>query len=788
MMLIMDKKMPKAKSKRLRANNIHVNLLFMKHLSIFIILCIMVGCGEKKPRKTLNEQEKVASVIRRSNIINDSAFFQTGIPHIPLLVSNGIVGGCFDHMGFQSRPNTGMPHGRTVFGYIRHYDQHESSRQIQFPLAIIRATFADGSSILNLMDIKNYSQELDLYTGTLTTSYDLHGPTTIKAFAHQTIPSLFIMKIDRKPESKNKQIVLHIDCETSEEQNNDFGWPVDPVRTEFQKLGNSVLITSTTDLTETMWVVHSNNKLSVEGNSINIPLKEQENTIRIWVKRDDCPGISVVEKPYDKLYASHVAEWKNIWQTSWISFPEDRAQHLWTRMKYYALSHFPVIAEKPMIPSGLNSNIWGFTFPQDVYYVAENLPRLGHLDRAEKALQYWLEALPDVKKYSKRIMGIDGGYYPWTPPYEQWENYEKNGAVGADSYELHNPAYVAAMVWHYFEISNDTAFLEKYFPVLEEVWRFYAQISSQNEKGQYDIYHEHARGQDEASSTAGRLKNLLCASYSAEYTARNYLKAIQYLNKYDAKLATQAQNIMDAGYERDALLCPEGFYSTYEGDDRPLNSQKHPVQINPLAYLPMPDLASDDSPVKVAWQKRYQLTKKAKKPLTLGWTIGEFALASCRMKDPGQLQKDLSAIQPCHGADPRWIQFYESSFWTGWHYAKAYYFPMHALYLQTFTGTVVQDWRGHTEIFPCLLPQWKNDTLQFHGIRTKAGVEINGSWHKGKINIELIPHKTREITLSIAQPIQKLKAKGQHKGPVNFNGNQKVTFVFKGNNPIFIKN
>jgi hypothetical protein len=77
----------------------------------------------------------VRQIIRRANITYDSSAFQTGHPYVPLLVSNGVVGGCFDHMGFQSTPSYDYPQGRTAFGYIRHYARHESSRQIQFPLA-----------------------------------------------------------------------------------------------------------------------------------------------------------------------------------------------------------------------------------------------------------------------------------------------------------------------------------------------------------------------------------------------------------------------------------------------------------------------------------------------------------------------------------------------------------------------------------------------------------------------------------------------------------------------------
>lgn len=733
--------------------------------------------------------QTVGQIVGRANVVYDWESLQTGTPTVPLMVSNGIIGGCFDHMGFQSRPNTGYPEGRTTLGYIRNYDMIPNSRQIQFPLAIIQARFADGSSLLNLMDASDYRQELDLYTGTLNTSYNLFGPTHITAFAHQTIPNLFVMKIDRKAISQDKEIVVSIACETSKAQNNDTQWKVDPIELSFEldTDQHSVHITSTTDMTTTRWTIGCNNEIEISENKVLIRLKEESNLFTFFVHRNDCPALSeIAPLPYDSLLSSHKREWADVWATSWVDLPEERAHNIWTRMKYYAISHFPLIAEKPMIPTGLCSNIWGFTFPQDVYYVEENLPRLGHFDRTQKALKYWLDVLPDVKSYSLRIMGVEGGFFPWTPPYQDWHLYEKDSVVGKDSYELHNPAYVLAMVWHYYLHTNDKAFLATYMPVIEEVFRFYANISQLNEKGTYDVFHPTGTGQDEASHKEGGVKNYLCASYSAEYSAKTYLEATKQVKNYDKKLQQKASDILSKGYERSTLMRTEGWYTTYEGDNRPKGKQKHPVQLNPVAYLPMPELVTDNSPVMRAWENRYELTHEAKKPITLGWTFGEFALTSCRLRSPESLEKDLSAIQPCRGADPRWIQFYESSFWEGWHLPKSYYFPMMGLYLQTFTDALVQDWRGYTDLFACLLPGWEQKHIAFHGIQS-GGVEVSGRWDNGQFEVTLTPVSANTLSLRVSRDLHAITANGQKKGPATFSGNQVVSFEFFGTQPIVIR-
>ncbi len=754
---------------------------------LFIVLLLSMAACEKtleKEQKSLN-QEELPEIVRKANVLYDSAAFQTGAAHVPPYAANGIIGGCFDHMGFQSRPNTGTPEGRTVLGYIDNYYQHESSRQIQLPLAHIQAEFVDGSTLLNMMQAEDYRQELDLFTGVLTTEYNLFGDTKIESYAHQTIPNLFIMKINRQPDSPGKELVVSIHCETSKAQNRDFSWKAHPVGLQFTEKDNSVNIQSTTNLSTTNWTIQSNNNITVEENKVKIHLKNEENLIQILVKRDDCPDKEVLDKSYSALLADHTKEWEKIWNESWIDFPADRAQKIWLRSKYYSICNFPSIPEKPMIPTGLNTNIWGFTYPQDVYYVMKNLLPLGHLERYEKALQYWLDVLPEVKKYSQRIMGIESGFYPWTPPYTNWEEYEKQGVVGHNSYEMHNPAYVAAMVWHYYEVTGDKKALKKYFPVIEEVWRFYESVLHENEKGKYYVFHPKGTGQDEAHDDLAS-KNLLCASYSAEYTLKNYLKSIELIEDYDKELAEKAKLIKKAGLERESNLKENGMLASFIGDNRPPNRQKHPVQLNTITFLPMGENVKPGSPAEKAYEKRHTLTTEALKPVTHGWTYGAFTLASSRMRSPQGFAKDMYAVQFYAGADPRWIQFYEYTFWERWHLKLAYYFPTQGLYHQAYTDAVVQDWRRYIDIFACLLPEWEKEKIAFKGLRVTGGASVSGQWNKGSCSLTLSPGWKKEIEVRISQNVKGIKANGQKDGPETFDGNQVVKFVFDSDNDIQI--
>lgn len=758
----------------------------IKTLAFLIVTMLFTTGCQKRNNPEMPDGASIPALVRKSNVVYDSASFQTGYMHIPPYIANGILGGCFDHMGFQSMPNKGVPNGRTVLGYIRHYYQHKpTTRQAQLPLAVIQAEFADGSSVYNMMEARNYRQELDIYSGVLTTEYDLFGPTKITAFAHQTIPNLFILKIDRQAISPGKEMVLKINCQTAVTQQTGIAWPPGPVNLSFETMGNRADITSSTNMVDTRWTVEGNNPINVSGENLLIHLKENENLVKIFIHRSDVDESAESGKSFNELLDLHTQKWAESWQRSWIDFPEERIHHIWNRANYYNLSNFPSIHEKALIPTGMNANIWGFTFPQDVYYVQENLLRSGHFDLYKKAMKYWLDILPEVKKYSLRVMDVEGGFYPWTPPFAKWDEFEKDSVVGNDSYEIHNPAYISAMVWHYYKHTGDLEFLKNYFPIMEEVWRFYSNVIHPNERGTFDVNHHKAAGQDEASRLSSS-KNLLCASYSAEYSMRNYLRAAQLTGQFDPNLFERAQTIQKAGLERNTLLNENGYYVTYEGDNRPPNSQKHPVQLNAITFCPMPD-KGNATPSKTAWEKRYDLTVQARKPISHGWTYAAFALSSSRLGQPDGLESDLNAAQYCAHADPRWIQFYEFTFWERYTLHTAYYFPTHGLYQQALTDALVQDWQGFTDIFACMLPGWKDKRFAFKGIYTSGGVSVDGVWDNGKFRITLYPNGAEKLDIRVSEGQSDVKVKNDKNGLKSFNPGEIVTIGFEASEPVILE-
>jgi len=377
------------------------------------------------------------------------------------------------------------------------------------------------------------------------------------------------------------------------------------------------------------------------------------------------------------------------------------------------------------------------------------LPRLGLADIAQAQMPVWRVHLPEVLAYTRRLAGVDGACYPWIPPFEDWAAFEADGPANHDSFEFHNSAYVAAMAWSLFRYTGDLAGLELYLPMLRDIARFYVAITVLPTSGPARIHHPRIRSQDEAMPTGHLTEHPLCCVWSAIYSLRAWLAARERLDTADdPALAARCTAILERGYDLDVLRRQGGGFKTCANDPRPAGRQKHPLQLNPIALLPLPDLMQD-ADVVWSWQHRLDLCHDTHIPFSAGWTFGLFTLASARMRDGDAVAADLALVQPSRFADGRWIQFYESSCRNGWQHKKPYYFTTSGLYLQALTDAVVQDCRGHIDLCAALLPDWRGRRVEAHGIVSLDGARVDGWYEAGHCRFTVTPKIDGPVALRL---------------------------------------
>ena len=709
------------------------------------------------PRDTLE-------MTRKGNMIYDSAFFQSGQPHVPLYVANGSIGGCFDEFGFQSRPDFDMDHGRTHMGWVNHYVKHPSNGGHDLAsLCFLTARTSEGRP-LGLAGVREYRQEFDLATASFSTVWESDdGRYHVSAFASFATPQLFVWSLEQHLESSDTCLHLSLQFDTAQADKNGSHTGRNPAFglesfSAVEIVPGTWEIVSGTNCRETRLLCRLEGaEARLDGTALQIVPMRSGSEIRFLVL-DGPVAAEIAADPAAWLAGNdhrrrHETAAAGFWNTGgFVDFPVGPPAQVWLRSRYYLQASLPPFPTHVMEPTGLNANIWGHGFPQDMYYVVENLPRLGLQELADAQFPIWLEMLPGVIRYTKRLTGCDGAFFPWIPPFEDMDGFEVNGPTNPDSYEFHNSAYVAAMVWHSWEIAGDRKFLDQYRPILREVARFFSCLTEIPERGAARISHPLIRSQDEAMQPGMMAQSPLCAMLGARAVFKFYLGCCDVAGGDDHVLEARCREILARDFDFEALLRPDGTMKTTINDNRPQGFQKHPVQLNPIAYLPQPELLEKHPAFLDAWRNRWDLTMDAREPRSCGWTFAEFALASARMGDGEALRRDLDLVQPARYADGQWIQFYESSCLRGWQHKKPYYFTTNGLYLQALTDAICQYWRGTVDLFAALLPEWEEDAFSFRGLRTPGGIEVSGEWDAGCFHASFTASRAYSGTVRICRP------------------------------------
>jgi hypothetical protein len=736
----------------------------------------------------------IARAVRRANVVYDLDEFQTGHEYIPPYLANGWLGGSFDEFGFASRPEFGYDHGRRHIGYVNHYYRCANGGHNQAALLAMAPGRADGRGLW-IGDLTRYRQVLDLYDMTLTTDWAVgEAEYATQSFAGMALPELFETAFTCTRSAPGDALVVRLRFDMLEAENNGFSQKerMDGLRVEIEERASGWLVRSITNCVTTEFLV-AGVRLDIQrdGDELVFTVPEGKSVLRLLVldselgeKRD--AAVKALAEPSPTLRKQHLAAAAAFWDRSGVFLPQGPAADVWTRSAYYLASAVPPLPTHIMAPTGLNGNIWKHGFPQDMYYVTENLARLGHIERAEAQMPNWLDNLDAVKRYTRRIADREGAFYPWIPPFENWDEFEKDGPTNVDAYEFHNSAYVAAMAWNCFKITGDEAFLARHFPIIEEVARFYLSLTVLTPGGKAQIRHPHLRSQDESSTWTGEKSNALCCFWSALYTLRAYREACRTLG-CRGELQARAAEVLAAGYDFASLERPDGTLKAYAEDDRTLGEQKHPVQLNAICYLPLPDFIDDYAPVWTSWERRYELTHTALLPVTCGWTFGEFTLASARMRSGTEVARDLSMVQPARYADPYWIQFYESSMREPWHMKKSYYFTASGLYLQALTDCVVQYCRGTLDLFAAILPEWEGQEFFFHGLRTDGGLVVSGEWKAGSFRVAIDPSHDVDMPVRVSLPGREIELRDADGRRVVFQGNEDVPWSFRKGSRVEIR-
>ncbi len=692
-----------------------INSLFF-YCTVFILF---TACNREQepivPTKEFIEQSvKVADVKRTS-------FPAPGM--VKLYQGNGFFGSSYGPLGLHVSPSNKEEYnrfGKTEFLHIKYFTRAKHGADYLIPFGQM---FWENEPD----EITNYRQYQSFFDGTIETQFgNEDGNVSVLTWFDPVEKNTAGININIEGTSSDvifkpsEALSVHYKQElyqATKISGNDDEWKIE-VSCNEAKL---------------VYYIKTNAEVTNQGSSLGFKLHSGENNILLSLHK---PASPTPEKSLAQSYDWWLKKWQDM---GMIIVPDTNAQKVWVRSMAMFLYSFNDEKLGLPPPMGFSSNHWPFGFPQDVSYVHPVFLATGNLNIAKSMIEYFAEGLSGMQEYTKRLLNVDGIMAPWVFPYGDFRGYHTPDTPNRLYYQIHNSGYMARMAYETAVLVNDETWKQKYAtPLIRETAKFYKSISQQREDGLWHISVKPSGGQDEKGGIDQ--DNYLCALFSAKYC---FQKVIEYGLDNDGIYS----QILKDGLAFPTLKSKRGYYFSSKGSgEEDFGGQKHPVQLNDLAFLPVGNEVSDAS--SIAYNLRYKITKDAQKPYFYGWSLGEFLLAGSRMGNAGEWKKDWGNMEKAKYVDPDWIQIYETS----GKRRKTFYNITNGLVTQSLLNNLVCDWFGKLEIAKC--NPWK-EKVYLNNIYSQLGVKISGEIVKNSALLELTAWKDCEFEMHGEQIVLK---------------------------------
>lgn len=681
----------------------------MKKHSLFLLLSLtFFVCNIAFSQ---NEIFNAEEVVRSADVVRNK---YKNAPTVYLYQGNGQFGSSYGPLGLHIHPSQkNIEYGKTQYLHLEHMGRAKFNADYLIPMLEVYWDELPSS-------VSDYSQHQSYYDGIITTLFKADD-------SHVRVNTWF------DPIEKNlSYIAIH-------SAKGGANVIVDPLKRLTVHYGQQVSPSVSITKKEKYWEIaiecfgkkshlylHTNAIVTEKNNALTLTLKKGDNYINV--------AYGIPSKTSVKTSLKQTNEW---WHKKWnssgcIKVTEDKAQKTWVRSMAMFLSSYDDSKKGLAPPMGYTGNWWPFYYPQDVSYVHPMLLSTGNLGIAKSWIEHWSERVDGLRKYTKRFYKVDGILAPWVFPYGDFEGYHDPLPPNKFYYEIHNSGYFAKMVSETAVHVNDDRWTKQYaIPLLEGCAEFYRNICTKGEDGLWHLFVTPSMGQDERGGE--NQKDYLCALYSAKY-------CFQQAVKYGLDKNGTYARILGDGLAFESLKSDRGFYFSSAGSgEADFGKQKHPVQLNELAFLPVGDKAS--AAASIAYELRYDITNGAKVPFFYGWTLGEFLLAGSRIGNTDQWLRDWDNMERSTYVDPEWIQIYETSK----NLTTPFYNITNGLVAQSLLNNLVSDWYGRLEIAKC--NPWKGK-VYVKNIRSLLGVIVEGTIDGKSYDITLTAWRDSEYTLN----------------------------------------
>jgi len=664
-----------------------------------------------------------------------SAWPASRTEHLNLYLANGRFGGCFDAWGLMNKgvhPEEAESLSNTDLSHADHWDRGEWG--LDSWLMLGRISWAEGCP----PPPAGYRQEHDLWNGRVETALEWPGRRArLRATFHPEIRDLLGIEIsyDGRPGGMPPVAILPEANPKTGHYGQTVPGSVEPAGAGgAEGLWAARVRAGSADSVLALRVVSAEGRVVLDprgaGLAVRFPDGRGRHLLVIgaagWNRREALLEQMRRVASAEAFLAEAAEGWNRRWGTTFLDIPVPELQKLWARSVYYLLCTYAAEVRSPAPPMGWTNNAWPRHFPQDTSCSISALLRLGRTEEPRCWIEFYRGYLDNMKSFTRDVFKADGVMWAWEFPIGPDSRLLRDGAPNWCQYEIHNSAYPAHAARETARHMGDERWTRQVaWPIVYESARFYGSALRREADGRWHLQILPSMGQDESGPKDAR--NYLDALYSAEYCLRAAMEMGAELDLEPPEFERWRAILADGlAYHR--LLNPDsGICSTCESPEgrHPFGGQKHPVQLNPLNYLPLGRL---DEPVCRAYQRRYDLCRDAHKQIYYGWTPVAYLLASSRIGSAEGLLRDLATFAPSRIVDPDWIQIYESSL----RHWRTYCVTSHAWYLLALADAMVTDFWGQARIGSACPEAW--DPVRLSGLRTNdrrvwTGEKVGGRWN-----------------------------------------------------------
>lgn len=659
---------------------------------------------------SLEAKEGIRELVRRGNIVTNECYDGADVGRY---IGNGRFGTVIGATGLNLSPEEQQNHktGASHISHLLHWGRFAFTSAIEKT-----ATSADYNLPIMKFYLEErpgkeggYLQEQDFYDGTVETEFRSEDGKTVHSLVwfDYKKKNLAGFRVDVDKEGVVARMKIATDFLAYPFVFRDTVRQYASIEREGDNYRMTVSCPQSLNRCSSEIYIYSSAPLEICDNGVRIAFRKGRNSVFLSYGEP----VRLIDRIFS-LPRSRRA-WHKVWHsTGWMSFPDDRAQQLWIRSMAYMLASLDDFEYGLIQPdNGFTGNPFPFHFVQDLEYIAPALMMTGHNDIVMRWVEKFAGEIEQMKSYAKHLWPESEGIYPpWELPFGPIDGYHSPNVPVAFCYEPHNCGYLCRLAREAADFCGDAEWAETYaFPLIKEVCNFYRSACHKENDGLWHMAWWPCIGQDEAG---GRNKtDYLCSIYSAQYSFRT---AVELGLDKDGSL----KGILDDGLAFQSL-CDDSrgtLHSCRGADD--FGRQKHPVQLDGLAYFPIWD--SPRPFERKAYELRHDITQDAKKPKFYGWTLGQFLLSGSNMKDREGWLEDWNSLRPSDYTDKDWIQIYETS----GNPLQAFYVTTHAMVEQSLIRNYVNDYWGTLDIAAC--PVFDGN-VQFGNIDTRFGVRVSGS-------------------------------------------------------------